>query len=66
VALDRGVAGDWGDGVVGWRALVQALVRAVVIEMAHIAVKNSSGVSFVVDQQSVGALGADAADEPFA
>ena len=48
----------------GWRVLIQALVRAVVIEMAHVAVKNSSGVSFVVDQQSVGALGADAADEP--
>jgi hypothetical protein len=47
VALDRGVARDWGGWVVGWRALTQALVRAVVIEMAHIAVKNSSGVLFV-------------------
>ena len=59
------MAGDRGGGVVGWRVLIQALVRAVVIEVAHVAVKNSSGVSFVVDQQSVGALGADAADEPF-
>jgi hypothetical protein len=65
VALDRGVKGDRGSGVVGRRVLIQALVRAVVIEMAHVAVKNSSGVSFVVDQQAVGALGADAADEPF-
>jgi hypothetical protein len=47
-----------------WWVLIQALVRTVVIEMAHVAVKHSSGVSFVVDQQSVGALGADAADEP--
>jgi hypothetical protein len=57
VALDRGVKGDRGSGVVGRRVLIQALVRAVVIEMAHVAVKNSSGVSFVVDQQAVGALG---------
>jgi hypothetical protein len=32
----------------------QALVRTVVIEMAHVAIKNSSGVSLVVAQQSVG------------
>jgi hypothetical protein len=65
VASDRGAERDHGGGVVGWWVLIQALVRAVVIEMAHVAVKNSSGVSFVVDQQLVGALGADAADEPF-
>jgi len=64
VAADRGVEGDHGGGVVGWRVLIQALVRAVVIEMAHVAVKHSSGVSLVVDQQPVGALRADAADEP--
>ena len=29
---DRGVAGDRGGGIVGWWVLVQALVRAVVIE----------------------------------
>ncbi len=45
--------------------MIQALVPTVVIEVAHVAVKNSSGGSFMVDQQSVGALGADAADEPF-
>ena len=33
--------------------------------MAHIPVKNNSGVSLVVDQQAVGACGADAANEPF-
>jgi hypothetical protein len=65
VASDWGVKGDLGGGVVGWWVLIQALVRAVVIEVAHVPVKNSSGVSFVVDQQSVGAFGADAADEPF-
>jgi hypothetical protein len=65
VALDRGAERDHGGGVVGWRVLIQALVRAVIIEMAHVTVKHSSGVSFVVDQQPVGALGADAADEPF-
>ncbi len=57
-ASNRGVAGDRGGRVVGWRVLIQALVRAVVIEVAHVPVKNSSGVSFVVDQQSVGAFGA--------
>jgi hypothetical protein len=65
VALDRGVAGDRGGGVVGWWVLIQALVGAVVIEVAHVLVKNSSGLSLVVDQQSVGAFGADASNEPF-
>ena len=45
--------------------MIQALMRTVVIEMAHVAVKHSSGVSFVVGQQPVGAFGADAAGEPF-
>ena len=65
MASDRGVDGDLGGWVVGWRVLIQALMRAVVIEMAHIPVKNNSGVSLVVDQQPVGAFGADAAHEPF-
>jgi hypothetical protein len=64
VASDRGVYGDHSGGVVGRWVLAQALVRTVVIEMAHVAVVHSLGVSFVVDQQSVSALGADAADEP--
>lgn len=37
----------------------------VVVEVAHVLVENSVGVSFVVDQHPVGALGADAADESF-
>jgi hypothetical protein len=43
VASDRGLAGDDGGGVVGWRVLVQALVRAVVIEVADVLVKNGAG-----------------------
>ena len=65
MASDRSAERDHGAGVVGWRVLIQALVRAVIIEMAHVAVKHSSGVSLVVDQQPIGALGADAADKPF-
>jgi len=45
--------------------LAEALMRAVVIEVADVLVENSAGVSFVVDQHAVDALGADAADEPF-
>jgi hypothetical protein len=45
--------------------LVEPLVRAVVIEMAHVLAEDGAGVSLVVDQDSVGALGAHAADEPF-
>ena len=62
---DRGVDGDRGGWVVGWWVLIQALMRAVVIEMAHVPVKHNAGVSLVVEQQSVGAFGADAANEPF-
>jgi hypothetical protein len=65
MASDWGADRDHGGGVVGWWVLAQALVRAVVIEMAHVLVDNGAGVSFVVDQQPVGAFGADAGDEPF-
>jgi hypothetical protein len=65
MASDRGAEWDHGGGVVGWWVLAQALVRAVVIEMAHILVEHGEGMSLVVDQQSVGALFADAANEPF-
>jgi hypothetical protein len=44
--------------------LVVALVRPVVVEVAHVLVEDGSGVSFVVDRHPVGAFGADAADEP--
>jgi hypothetical protein len=33
--------------------------------MAHVLVEHGAGVSFVVDQQPVGALFANAANEPF-
>ena len=45
--------------------LVAPLVWPVVVEVAHVLVEDGAGVSFVVDQHPVGALGADAADEPF-
>jgi hypothetical protein len=50
--------------VVGW-VLVEALVRAVVIDMVHILVEDGESMALVVDQQPVGALFADAANEPF-
>ena len=46
-------------------ALAEALVRAVVIEMGDVPVEDSKGMLLVVDQQPVGALFADAANEPF-
>ena len=49
----------------GWWVLVQALVWAVVIEVTNVPVKDAAGVSFVVNQHPVGALRADAANEPF-
>jgi len=55
---------DRGWVVVGW-VLVEALVRPVVIEMALVFAEYGTGVSFVVDQHPVGALGPDAADEAF-
>jgi hypothetical protein len=43
--------------------LVEALVWTVVVEVAHVPVEDGAGVLFVVDQYSVGAFFADAADE---
>jgi hypothetical protein len=40
MASDRGAERDHGGGVVGWWVLAQALVRAVVIEMAHVLVEH--------------------------
>ncbi len=51
MAADRGVERDLGGGVVGWRVLVQALMRAMVIEVTHVLIENGAGVSFVVKQQ---------------
>ena len=58
---------EWDDGrwvVVGW-AVPAALVRPVVVEVSGVLVEDCRGVAFVVDEDSVGALGPDAADEPF-
>jgi hypothetical protein len=41
---------------VQWWALVEALVRTVVVEVLGELVKDGAGVSLVVDQQPVGAL----------
>jgi hypothetical protein len=62
---DWGVDGDDGVGIVAGRVLVEALVWAVVVEVAYVLVEDGAGVLFVVDQQPVGAFFADAADEPF-
>jgi hypothetical protein len=50
--------------VVGW-AVIAALVRSVIVEVPGVLVEDVRGVAFVVDEDSVGALGPDAADEPF-
>jgi hypothetical protein len=62
---DRGIERNHGGRIVGRRMLVKPLVRPVVIEMAHVLVKDGAGVSFVVDQHPVGAFSAHAADKPF-
>jgi hypothetical protein len=65
MTLDRSVERDHGGRiVVGW-VLVEALVRAVVVEMVDESVEDGAGVSFVIDQDSVGAFLEDAADESF-
>jgi hypothetical protein len=45
--------------------VIAALVRSVVVEVPGVLVEDVRGVAFVVDEDSVGALGPDAADEPF-
>ena len=63
--MDRSVERDDGRGVVvGW-AVPAALVWSVVVEVPGVLIENCRGVAFVVDEDSVGALGPDAADEPF-
>jgi hypothetical protein len=64
-ASDRGVVGDDGGWIVVGRVLIETLVRSVVVEMVRVAVEDRAGVSLVVDQQSVGAFVADAANKPF-
>ena len=65
MASDRGVVGDDGGWIVVGRVLIETLVRSVVVEMVRVAVEDRAGVSLVVDQQSVGAFVADAANKPF-
>jgi hypothetical protein len=64
-ASDRGVEEDHGGRIVVGRVLIETLMRPVVVEMIHVPVKDSAGVSLVVDRQFVGAFVADAANEPF-
>jgi hypothetical protein len=63
VTSDPGVKVVDGNGIVAGCALVEALVRPVVVAMALVLVEDGASVSFVVDQEPVGALGANAADE---
>ncbi|MEA2259785.1 MAG: hypothetical protein QOJ51_2610 [Acidobacteriaceae bacterium] len=50
MAADRGVERDLGGGVVDWRVLAQALMRAMVIEVTHVLAEDGAGVSFVIEQ----------------
>jgi hypothetical protein len=61
VTSDRGVTVDDGRGIVAGWALAEALVRAVIVEMVHVLVEDGASVSFVVDQQPVGAFRTDTA-----
>jgi hypothetical protein len=63
VASDRGVEENPGGRIVARWVLIETLMRPVVVEMIHIPVEDSAGVSPVVDQQSIGAFVADAANE---
>lgn len=54
---DWGVEGDHGVWIVAGRVLVEALVWAVVVEVAYVLVKDGAGVLFVVDQHPVGGPG---------
>ena len=65
MSADRRVERDNGRRVVVGRPVVAALVWPVIVEMLDVVVEDCRGVVFVVDQDSVGALGPDAADEPF-
>jgi len=50
--------------VVVGRMLIEALVWTMVVEMALVLAEHGTGVPFAVDQDPVGALSPDAADEP--
>jgi hypothetical protein len=63
--VDGGVEWDDGRRVVVGRAVPAALVWPVVVEVSGVLGEDVCGVAFVVDEDSVGALGPDGADEPF-
>jgi hypothetical protein len=65
MASDRDVEAGHGGWIMVGRMLVEASMRPVIVEMAHIPVNDCAGVSLVVNQQPVGALLANAANEPF-
>src|SRR4051794_15902195 len=56
----RGIDGDDGGRVVVRRVLVEPLVSPVTVEVVFVLAEYGAGVSFVVDQQAVGAFGPDA------
>src|SRR3954470_24858332 len=59
-------AGERDDAwVVVGRPLIETLVWTVRVEVAFILGEHGAGVALVVDQHLVGALGSDAANEPF-
>src|SRR5919198_979714 len=64
-AADRGVERDEDRWVVIRWALAQALMRAVLVEVVGVFAEDLPRVPFAVEQQPVGALLSDAADEPF-
>jgi hypothetical protein len=51
--------------VVVGRVLAETLVWTVVVEVALVRAEHGTSVAIVVDQHPIGALGSDAADEPF-
>jgi len=57
--VDRSVEWDDGRWIVVRRAVPAALVRPVVVEVSGVLVEDCRGVTFVVDEDSVGALGPD-------
>jgi hypothetical protein len=64
VSADRRLERDNGRRVVVGRPVVAAQVWPVIVEVPGVLIEDCRGVVFVVDQDSVGALGPDAADEP--
>jgi len=52
MASDRGVEAGHDSRIMVGRVLVEALMRSLVIEMAHILVNDGAGMSLIVDQQS--------------